>query len=338
MSLRALWIALLLVSAVTSATEASTGIRVVGDSRFRVTAEERISAWLKAHGHVLTADTFDVVALNALDGCYLRDEPACANKLFVDSGSADLFLYVNFEVASNSSRERTVRGTLWLLRKEGSAQVFERQCNRCDDDAAEAMVDALTEGVGTYDARVGTLKLTSSPSGATVEIDGKKAGITPFSRELRIGKHEVTVRAEGYIPERRSFDIEVNVAIDHVVELRAPSPGSSRTRRLGMYGAAGLGAALVAGGTVALLLHEGSPCAATKKECFNGRPAGIAMLAGGGALLGVAGYLWFTMEEPDPMPAETLAPAAKGSGADDAGAAGGRPASRAFILGWGGTF
>lgn len=335
MSLRALWIALLLVGAVTSATEASTGIRVVGDSRFRVTAEERISAWLKAHGHVLTTDTFDAGSLSSLDGCYLRDEPACANKLFVDSGSADLFLYVNFEVASNGARERTVRGTLWLLRKDGSAQVFERQCNRCDDDAAEAMVDALTERVGTYDARVGTLKLTSSPPGATVEIDGKKAGITPLSRELRIGKHEVVIRADGYLPERRSFDIEVNLEIEHVVDLREPSPGSSRTRRLGMYGAAGLGAALIAGGTVALLLHEGSPCAVTKKECFNGRPAGLVMLASGGALLGVAGYLWFTMEEPETIPAEMLAPAAKGQ---DAGGGVAKPAARTVILGWGGTF
>jgi hypothetical protein len=337
MSLRALWIALLLVGAVTSATQASTGIRVVGDSRFRVTAEERISAWLKAHGHVLTADSLNVASLTSLDGCYLRDEPACANKIFIDSGRADLFLYVNFEVSSNGARERTVRGTLWLLRKDGSAQVFERECSRCDDDAAEAMVDALTERVGNYEARAGTLKLNSSPPGATVEIDGEEAGVTPLTRELRIGKHEVTISAEGYLREHRSFDIELNSEIAHLVDLRAPSPGSSRTRRLGMYGAAGLGAALVAGGAVAMLLHEGTQCPAAKKECFNGRPAGIAMLASGGVLLGAAGYLWFTMEEPEMIPAEAVAPANATLGGGGGGGQS-RPAARAYILGWGGTF
>lgn len=332
MSLRVLWIALLLVGAATSATEASTGIRVVGDSRFRVTAEERIAAWLTAHGHVVTADALDAATLEALDGCYLRDEPACANKLFVDKGSADLFLYVNFEVASGGARERTVRGTLWLLRKDGSAQVFERQCNRCDDEASDAMVDALTERVGNYDARVGTLKLTSSPPGATVEIDGKKVGVTPLTRELRIGKHEVAIRAEGYVPELRSFDIEVNSEIEHVVDLHRPAAGSSRTRRIGMYGSLGIGAALVAGGAVALALHEGSPCAPTKKECFNGKPVGFAMLASGGVLLGVGGYLWFTMEEPETLPAAAIAPAGSEGGA------GAKSSARAYVLGWGGRF
>lgn len=334
MSLRVLWIALLLVGAATSATEASTGIRVVGDSRFRVTAEQRISAWLTAHGHVVTADALDAATATALDGCYLRDEPACANQLFVDKGSADLFLYVNFEVASGGARESTIRGTLWLLRKDGSAQVFERQCTRCDDEASDAMVDALTERVGNFDGRVGSLKLTSSPPGATVEIDGKKVGVTPITRELRIGKHEVAIRAEGYVPELRSFDIEVNTEIEHVVDLHMPAAGSSRTRRLGAYGSLGIGAALVVGGAVALALHEGEPCAPTKKECFNGRPLGIGMIGGGAVLLGLGGYLWFTMEEPETLPSSAIAPATAGG---DGGSTG-KPAARAYLLGWSGSF
>lgn len=330
MFLRALWIALLflvfLVGAA-SVTEASTGIRVTGDSRFRTSAEPRITAWLKSHGHTLATDALDDAAISVLDECYARDEPACATAKFYDSGKSDLYLYVNFEVESFGPHENTVRGTLWILRRDGEAQIFDSQCNRCDDDAANAMIDELTSHVGSFDGRTGTWKLTTTPPGASVEIDGRDAGITPLSVELRIGKHEAVIRASGYIPERLTVEIDADAETSQVLSLREPREGSSKLRRFSTYGVGGLGLALIASGTVALLLDEGSSCAATEMECLNSKPAGIAMLASGGVLLGVAGYLWFTMEDPVTMPVEPTGGTGKGSAQ-----------ARSYMVGWGGRF
>lgn len=320
-SLRALWIALLLLGVATATSEASTGLRVVGDSRFRVTAEQRIAAWLASHGHEVTEKALGPVAFPVLDECYLRDEPACANKYFIANSSADLFLYVNFEVSSSGKNESTVRGTLWLLRKDGEAKVFQKDCNRCDDNAAASMVDALTARVGSFNGQVGTLKLTSSPSGATVTVDGEEIGVTPIEHELERGSHEVVVGRAGFHDERRTVVIENGGVAEQVVALRRRDTGG--LRRLATYGAAGTALALAAGGVVALILHEGEPCSPSKKKCLVTKPAGIAALAGAGVMIGVAGYLWFTTEDPESTPTTALQPRAR---------------TRTYTLGWGGRF
>lgn len=317
--LRALWLALLLIGVATSASEAQTGLRVVGDSGFRGAAEARIASWLTSHGHEVTEKALGQLALAALDECYLRVEPACASKSFTDNSDADLFIYVNFEVSTNAKGEQTVVGTLWLLRKQGEAQVFQKDCNRCDDEAAAAMIDGLMTRVGSFNAKAGTLKLTSSPSGVAVLIDGKSIGKTPLEHELKEGDHELVLRRDGYLEEKRTVTIETGGIAEQAIQLRRK--GSSGMRRLATYGAAATAVALIGGGIVALALHEGEPCSPSKKECRVTKPAGIAAFAGAGVMLGVAGYLWFTNEDDDPIPTTAL-----------------QPRVRTYVMGWGGSF
>ncbi len=334
MFLRALWIALLLLASFASVGQASTGIRVTGESRFRASVEPRIVSWLKSHGHTVAGDALDDAATSLLDECYARDEPACASAKFYESGKSDLFLYFNFDVESFGPRENNIRGTLWILRRDSQAQVFDADCNRCDDDAANSMVDELASHVGSFDGRLGTWKLTTTPPGASVEIDGRDAGLTPLSVDLRVGKHQAVVRATGFIPEQLTVEIDADAETSQVLSLREPRAGSSKLRRVSAYGAGSLGLGLLAAGTVAVLIHEGSPCESTQKECLNSRPAGIAMLASGAVLLGVGGYLWFTMEDPVTMPAE---PSGKGGAASSWMAPSARGA-RGYVVGWGGRF
>jgi PEGA domain len=325
---RAVWVVVFflglgLLGALPSSAEASTGLRVAGDTRFRVVAEQRIAAWLAGHGHEITEQALSEVGFAALDECYLRDEPKCANKYFAENGKSDIFLYASFQVSSTAgSRERSVRGTLWLLRKQGEAAVFDRQCNRCDDDAISAMLDALIEKVGSFSSRVGTLKLTSSPAGATVEIDGDKVGQTPLDHPLPAGRHEIAVLRDGFRVERRTIDIEEGVTSEELVTLASLSSGPSRTRKIAAYTATGAAVILVATGVAALVLHEGEPCAETKKECFVSKPAGFAALAGAGVMAGLAGYLWLTMDGPEPSPSTAIGP----------------PPPRSYSMGWGGRF
>jgi hypothetical protein len=59
------------------------------------------------------------------------------------------------------------------------------------------------------DTSVGTLRITSDPSGAAVYVDDKPQGTTPASIELSYGKHRVRLSLAGHRTE--SSDISLNV-------------------------------------------------------------------------------------------------------------------------------
>lgn len=62
--------------------------------------------------------------------------------------------------------------------------------------ASQAPVQAPT--------KVGRLLVRSTPSGASVEVDGVARGVTPLAlRDLDLGSREITVSQSGYVPEER---------------------------------------------------------------------------------------------------------------------------------------
>lgn len=70
------------------------------------------------------------------------------------------------------------------------------------------------------------LTLTSLPSGASVKVDGKEVGITPWSGELKPGNHKVGVMAKGFLKEERVVPIQPNRDADVTFALnREPGPG-----------------------------------------------------------------------------------------------------------------
>ncbi|WP_129579136.1 MULTISPECIES: PEGA domain-containing protein [Sorangium] len=81
-------------------------------------------------------------------------------------------------------------------------------------DVAEVMLGA--------EDRDASLKVESVPRGATLWIDGKEAGQTPWEGRLPLGDHRIDVRAEGYIGVRQDVKLErrkqreVTVALDRV--------------------------------------------------------------------------------------------------------------------------
>lgn len=49
------------------------------------------------------------------------------------------------------------------------------------------------------EVKLGTLTVTSNPSGAELFIDGTSVGMTPYSTDIVQGQHSITVKKEGYI-------------------------------------------------------------------------------------------------------------------------------------------
>ena len=54
----------------------------------------------------------------------------------------------------------------------------------------------------------GIVRINSKTEGATVKIDGKVEGVTPFDKDIAVGKRTVTVSALGFKDETRPIDIK----------------------------------------------------------------------------------------------------------------------------------
>ena len=66
----------------------------------------------------------------------------------------------------------------------------------------------------------GYLTVTSSPSGATVIIDGKEVGSTPLEKHrLSTGRHQIAIRKNGYREENFTLTIEAGKEVKKNVEL-----------------------------------------------------------------------------------------------------------------------
>lgn len=106
-------------------------------------------------------------------------------------------------------------GDVWMLNLRRinvrSAEVVARSSRQVEgkvDDIVLVIPSAVAELFGVKLAdQPGTLEIVGDPPGATILIDGKEAGYTPFKKRLPEGNYKLTVRLDGYLNEQRSVDI-----------------------------------------------------------------------------------------------------------------------------------
>jgi tetratricopeptide (TPR) repeat protein len=75
------------------------------------------------------------------------------------------------------------------------------------------------------DKGVQQVSVYSSPAGAIVLLDGKQVGVTPWTGEMKPGRHTVVLKASGYpdaekevfLPEDRAMDIDITLSPAAVV-------------------------------------------------------------------------------------------------------------------------
>jgi hypothetical protein len=136
-----------------------------------------------------------------------------------------------------------------------------------DPGALPDELSGAREALAEARAKIGTLRVVTSPPSARVSIDGKpvavrapEAGATGAVAEARLkaGKHAVVIEAEGFVAEPRAVLVTPKSESELVVTL-SPAPaspsvhGPSRTRSIVGWSLAGLsGVALIASGTMAL--------------------------------------------------------------------------------------
>ena len=67
---------------------------------------------------------------------------------------------------------------------------------------------------------MGSINVVSSPALGEVYVDGKFVGETPLMHNLLIGKHEITIKREGYVAIKQNVTIVESKVSDMIVELQ----------------------------------------------------------------------------------------------------------------------
>ncbi|MCA9718800.1 MAG: PEGA domain-containing protein [Myxococcales bacterium] len=169
--------------------------------------------------------------------------------------------------------------------------------------------DTAMDAASTSDAIEGPiepapLRVTSSPSGATVYVDGLEVGTTPFEKVLPEGKRFVEVQKDGYVLQSRFVTIDPASAPEPIDVTLEEQASTFPYEPLGWAGVAVGAAALISG--IALIAIDENPYKARCEgedidamgRCrfqYNTLAGGVtgvilgAALVGGGAALLVLG-------------------------------------------------
>jgi TolA-binding protein/TolB-like protein len=68
--------------------------------------------------------------------------------------------------------------------------------------------------------RIGTLKLTSTPDGADIYINGKKEGKTPAQLPVQQGNHKLMVKLDGFVPYKSDIEVQSKKIMDQTIVLK----------------------------------------------------------------------------------------------------------------------
>ena len=97
--------------------------------------------------------------------------------------------------------------------------------------------------------RSGTIRIKANIRNATIFIDGRNIGLTPYKEDIRVeeGVHQVTVSKDEYIPHAQELQVAANEHVLVETELYLRDPPSTWKGYVG-WTSIGLGAALGIGG------------------------------------------------------------------------------------------
>ena len=192
--------------------------------------------------------------------------------------AVDAFLDAHREVPSPELSFNAALAYERLGDRAGALRFF-REYLRQDPNASDrARVAARISDLESKLRERGVQQVTilSEPPGATIFVDGRPIGVTPWTGELYPGRHALRLRREGHPDAKQTFELPAHRAIDVSVVLEAetaepaapappspvsvpetspapaPEPRADEARSVGLWtwaafgvGAAALGGALV---------------------------------------------------------------------------------------------
>ena len=135
--------------------------------------------------------------------------------------AVDLFLTANRLVPSPALSFNAARAYSQLGDTTNALRWYRDYLRRAPEAPDRAEVQKKIDELEHKLAERGVQQVTvmSLPGGATVVIDGKPAGVTPWTGELTPGRHELTLQLRGYDDAHQAFDLDAARAMDVRVAL-----------------------------------------------------------------------------------------------------------------------
>lgn len=286
---------------------ASDAAPEVGDAR------ERLSA--QVH-ETLSATTYESVLLHA-EQAGDAASPYCADAVCWQQLSSQydvthfLVVVVHFSDPDYRINARLVDGRSGL--DVGAQQTTCDLCGVAElEERVRDVAATMRRDVEATLVLPPVLYVTSTPTGATVSVDGERVGVTTLEMTAVAGRHRVEIAAPGHVTEALDVELVGGVRRELAVPLRPEPPEpvamSSAHNDRGMpgkllglgIGSIVAGAGAVAGGAVLVVLDDqpiDRDCDGSNVDAL-GRcrylhdtiGGGIGLVVGGGALL-VAGVV-----------------------------------------------
>lgn len=257
---------LALATSAAAAHAGALGLIVAGEPAKQPVIETTLEPWLKARGYDVQLRVADSKVADKLLDCFIINDQRCGEaavaKLVLPR---TLFVMVQVQRDTKANTDE-VTLTGWLYGEKGiaiaSQSVF---CRACKNDTLGPTVEDLAKALFAVDGEgTGRVRITSSPSGAAVLVDGAKVGATPWEQGVRTGPHTITIELAGH----RSHTAQVEVGKDDTAFVEATlvplaGPGG-RSRAKWPLAIVGVGAAAVAAGVTLILIDqdcvEGGAC------------------------------------------------------------------------------
>jgi hypothetical protein len=289
--MRAILTVICLLVATPALAGGDVGIVVIGEATMQPQLASQLEGWLKQHGHQVVVAPLPPDAINTLIDCFVIEDEGCAKTVVAKRAKTQAVVFAKVELAAGATAERTVTLTAYWFDKGGDAVAERRYCERCTDQTLRSTADELISAlVGAGQKDIGHLKVSSTPAGARVVIDGKPVGITPLDVGLSTGNHKVVVNHPEHVEETRGVTISRGDLANLEVTLR-PTPRPSKILPIGLIG---LGAAAIVTGGVLIAIDEDPEDAGMETEfVYNTAGAGVGVMIGGLVVGGLGGYLLF---------------------------------------------
>ncbi len=144
----------------------------------------------------------------------------------------DAFLEAN-RVYPSASTSFNIAKAYEKLGDDAGALSFFRDYLRRDPTVADR--EKITARIGELEDQLrlrGVQQVTvlSKPDGATVLVDGRPVGITPWTSEILPGFHNLTLQLSGYADKKQSFELQKHRSLELFAELHTrPKPAAAGT-------------------------------------------------------------------------------------------------------------
>lgn len=293
---------LIMLSAAVVRADGGVGVVVTGDATIQPQLAAKIEGWLRAQGHQLVPSPVPAEELNSLIDCLVIEDLACARTVVEKHATAEMVVFAKVETNDTDTGKRDLTLTVHWFDRGQETVTDRRTCSDCTDAAlrttAELMMATLA-GKGGKD--VGTVQLTSSPTGARVLIDGKAVGKTPLTYAVAPGEHTITIVHDKHRENTRR--VTIRKAESTTVDVRLEPKRSSRALPIAVIAGGGV---LLAGGVIAYATSEEDT--GETYEYRDTRLLGVGLGIAGAAAIGIGAYLYLRGESAESAPSVAVLP------------------------------